>query len=224
MGEELAPCRCVIVAGGEILDYAAVSAALRPGDVIFCADSGYRHCQLLGVTPALLVGDFDSIGHVPPAIPLLTLPPDKDYTDTTLAAEEAVNRGYRSLLFAGMMGGRPDHTLANLQTMVGLSRRSVAVSLTDGITDMIAFTAPTQGCELILPCRKDHYFSLFAMSSLCRRVSILGGKYPLQDYDLRFDEARAVSNEFVGEDVVVTMGEGSLLVVTAREGSAPTIR
>jgi thiamine pyrophosphokinase len=206
----------VILGGGEILDYAAVAAGLRSDDVIFCADSGYRHCQFLGVTPALLVGDFDSIDRLPPAIPLLTLPPDKDYTDTALAAEEAVNRGYRSLLLAGMMGGRPDHTLANIQTMVGLSRRGVAVSLTDGITDMIAFTAPKQGRELILPCRKGHYFSVFTMSSLCRRVSIRGGKYPLRDYDLRFDEARAVSNEFVGEEVGITVEEGSLVVVVTR--------
>jgi thiamine pyrophosphokinase len=206
----------VILGGGEILDYAAVAAALQGDDVVFCADSGYRHCAFLPITPALLVGDFDSIGSLPPAIPLLTLPPDKDYTDTALAAAEAVNRGHRAILFAGVLGGRPDHTLANLQTMAGLSRQGVAVSLTDGITDMIAFTAPAQGRELILPCQKGAYFSVFAMSSLCRRVSIRGGKYPLRDYDLRFDEARAVSNEFVGEDVGITLDEGSLLVMITK--------
>lgn len=52
--------RCVIVGSAPIADYPAARAALRPDDFpVFC-DGGLRHRAALGITPALIVGDFDS--------------------------------------------------------------------------------------------------------------------------------------------------------------------
>lgn len=214
---KLGTSRCVILSGGEILDYGAVAALLRKEDFIICADSGYRHCGPLGVEARLLVGDFDSIGALPAGIPVVALPADKDYTDTALAAEEAVERGFRELFFTGLLGGRPDHSLANIQTMAGLSRRGIVCAATDGITGMQVFTAPLQGNSLTVPLRRGCYFSVLALSSACRRVTIQGGKYPLAEYDLRFDEARAVSNEFLEADVAVSLEEGTVLVMTTKK-------
>ena len=43
-----------IIAGGEVRDYSALAPLLKHATV-YCADSGYYHCQKLGVTPALLI-------------------------------------------------------------------------------------------------------------------------------------------------------------------------
>ncbi|MDL2233574.1 thiamine diphosphokinase [Ruminococcaceae bacterium OttesenSCG-928-L11] len=206
---------CAILSGGEILDYAAVKEELPATDFIICADSGYRHCRHLDCQPDLLVGDFDSIGQaLPDGVPVVRLSADKDYTDTALACEEAVSRGAKRIYLAGFSGGRLDHTLANLQTLAGLSARGIECHMTDGRCTVYALTASAQGNALILQPRPRHYFSVFAFSGVCKNVAIQGGKYPLERYDLRFDEARAVSNEFLDGPVTVSLDEGTLLVTT----------
>jgi thiamine pyrophosphokinase len=86
--------------------------------------------------------------------------------------------------------------------------------MTDGVTDAYAVTDG----ELVLAPRENCYFSLLAVSGVCEAVTILGGKYPLDDYPLRFDEPRAVSNEFIGQPVTVAVHGGTAVVlVTPRD-------
>jgi thiamine pyrophosphokinase len=202
--------KAVLLGGGEILDYAKIAARIHPGDYIVAADSGYDHCEKLGVTPDLLVGDFDSMRGSPPlAIPRLPFPAEKDYTDTTLAIETILAKGYKNILLAGMLGGRLDHTLANLGSLAHLSTLGVDALMTDGVTDAYAVTSG----KLVLPPREHCYFSLLAFSGQCRGVTIHGAKYPLNDYPLRYDEPRAISNEFMGESVTITVREGTIVVL-----------
>jgi len=207
----------VIICGGEVLDYKSASGKVTPGAFVICADSGYRHCKGLGLSPSLLVGDFDSIISLPDGVPTVRLPADKDYTDTAFAATEAVDMGFTDILFIGIGGGRPDHTVANLQTMAGLSRRGIRTSATDGVSDMLMFTTPIQGAILKIPRRESCYFSVLAFGGTCMGVTITGAKYPLDHYNLSDGDPRAVSNEFVGGDALVTLDEGTVLIIITRE-------
>ena len=210
MGTEIAPFGCAILGAGEIADYGRVAGLTAPGAFVVCADGGFSHCQALGLRPGLLVGDFDSLEAAPPEdIPRVTLTPEKDYTDSYLAARQAVGRGYARLLLSGMLGGRLDHTLANIQLLAGLAREGADVMLTDGVTDGFALAG---GGRLLLPHREDCYFSLFALEA-CRGLAIVGGRYPLKGFLLQPDDPRAVSNEFVGGDAVITQESGLLVVI-----------
>lgn len=203
----------VIFAGGYILNYEAVASKIKSGSLIICADSGYRHCEKLGIKPDILVGDFDSIEYIPNDLYKISLSVDKNYTDSALAVEEAIHRGAKSILLAGMLGGRFDHSMANIQTMVSCINRNIAAYITDGNTDLYAVKALEDSETFFtLPYRDNCYFSLLAYTPVCNNVTILNGKYPLDDYDLHFDEARAVSNEFVDDDVRVCFSSGILLI------------
>jgi len=196
---------------GEIVDYARVTAFLPPGVFVVCADGGLVHCEKLGLRPSLLIGDFDSLGVLPPpGIECITLAADKDYTDSFHAAEVAVERGYTRLLLSGMLGGRLDHTLGNLQLLLKLAGQGAEALLTDGVTDVYALSGAGR---LTVPNRDNCYFSVLSMGC-CEGVAIAGGKYQLEGYALRADDPRAVSNEFAGRDVVVSQRAGQLVVVS----------
>ena len=86
--------------------------------LVIAADGGLEPALEHGDEPELVVGDFDSL----PAgsrklrtdIPRRVLPAEKDDTDLMAAAKVGWQRGCRRFLIYGGLGGRMDHTLANL--------------------------------------------------------------------------------------------------------------
>ncbi|WP_255945414.1 hypothetical protein [Brucepastera parasyntrophica] len=55
----------------------------------------------------------------------------------------------------------------------------------------------------------------------CKEVTILGGKYPLDNYALSSLDARAISNEFTGVPVTVSLTSGVLLIVVTPKQTNP---
>ena len=54
--------RCYIVGAG---DNRATSFLPVEGDLVIAADGGLEILQKLGITPHLILGDFDSLGYTP---------------------------------------------------------------------------------------------------------------------------------------------------------------
>ena len=90
-------------------------------------DGGYDYCLSHNIVPDIIMGDFDSseneMGDI--RIPVKSFPPEKDYTDMALAAKEAIITGCDTILIYGGTGGRPDHTLANIQLLSNLSDKGI---------------------------------------------------------------------------------------------------
>ena len=104
--------RCIIVSGGVF----SPAPEQQPGDFVIACDRGYAYCERLGLTPDLFIGDFDSYsGAVAPGVAVERLIPEKDDTDTGHAITYALAHGFRTLVLTCALGGRLDHTLANLQ-------------------------------------------------------------------------------------------------------------
>ena len=73
---------CAIISGGEFSPINGIENA----DYIIACDKGYEHAAACGITPDLLVGDFDSYkGERDKRVPVLDLPVEKDDTDTMAA-------------------------------------------------------------------------------------------------------------------------------------------
>ena len=89
---------------------------------IIAADGGFDILLKKNAAPDLLLGDFDSISKLPKCDNIMKFPVEKDYTDTFLAYEEGTKRGYRNFVIYGGMGGRIDHTIANIQTLANISK------------------------------------------------------------------------------------------------------
>ena len=96
----------------------------RADDFIIAADGGWLACRKTGITPDLLLGDFDSLSTRPDFPNILRVPVEKDDTDTMLAVKTGLERGETEFhIYGGMGGRRTDHTIANFQALLYLARR-----------------------------------------------------------------------------------------------------
>lgn len=207
--------RCVIFGGGEIEDLRYAQNLLRKEDYLICADRGYAYCMSMGVAPDLVLGDFDSYsGSVLPTCELLRFPVEKDDTDTMLAVKEAIRRGYREILMLGMLGGRLDHTLANIQTLVYAVERGETAQIVD---KGCRITAIRGGQSTTVPYERGFHFSVFCHSDKAGGVSIHHAKYELENAEITNGFPIGVSNSFLpGEDATVRVREGILVIVANR--------
>lgn len=205
-----------VFAGGAELARESLAARLSlapPPTLTVAADSGWQTAAALGIVPQLLVGDLDSLTHLP-EVPDGTLqihkaPCRKDETDTALAIREAVERGCREILLIGGFGGRSDHFLCNLLALEGYLAKGIRVTADNGSNRVRACTA---GERICLP-RTDgfFYFGLLALSDQAE-VTVDGCAYPLTAATLLRSAPYAISNEWTEEQAVVTVHRGSILL------------
>ena len=111
---------CWIMGAG---DFSGTLPMIGEGDMVIAADAGYKALVRLGVKIDRVVGDFDSLGEVPVRPGVEVHPAEKDETDMMLAVRTALAAGYRDVRIYGGLGGRLDHSFANLQTLAYLARQ-----------------------------------------------------------------------------------------------------
>ena len=182
---------------------------VRPEDHVIAADGGWEPCRGEGLTPDLLLGDFDSLHTVPDFAHIRRVPVEKDDTDMMLAIKEGLARGETEFhLYGGMGGRRTDHTIANLQCLLYLAEHGAQGWL---YGDGEQFTAICGG-EITLPAREKGIVSVFCMGADAQGVTIEGGQYTVHDAVLTASFPLGVSNHFVGNPVRVAATRGSLLI------------
>ena len=186
------------------------------GDLIIAADSGLNNAKALNLTINVVVGDYDSLGHTPDVdagVEVITVPTEKDVTDTQLAVELTLTRGATEVHIIGGLGGRLDHTLSNLAILEDLADKRVRAVIEDGQNRARLLRSDST----ILPRSGYTYVSLLALDPLCKGVEIEGVKYPLKGAKLERKFQYAVSNEITGNCCFISVRKGSLLVVESRD-------
>jgi len=158
-----------------------------------------------------VVGDFDSLGYVPEAEEIIQHPVRKDDTDTLLAIRLGLERGYRNFVIIGAIGGRLDHSFANLQALLFLrDHRARGLLYGDGF----AITAVTDGSITI---EGRGTLSVFAFTPTVKGVYLRNVSYPLEDAALTSSFPIGVSNEFMEGPATIGCTEGTLLVMWQAE-------
>ena len=195
--------RCVLVGSGE---FCKKVFSVDTQDFVIAVDGGYDYIKDLCAVD-LAVGDFDSLGYIPEGIATLRHDPIKDYTDMYLAFDEAFRRGYREFVVYGALGGRLDHTLANIQCAYDFAKKGVRVVLIGNDC-----TAEVVTGKKIIGGSKGQTFSLFAFDR-ASGVYIRNGKYPLNDATLTNTFPLGVSNELLDGDCEIEVKDGYVLLV-----------
>lgn len=196
---------CYIIGAGDFFGFETRPSAR---DYLIAADGGLSVCEQEGLVPDLILGDFDSFGTVPAGANVRCYPVEKDDTDMMLAVKQGLERGCCVFHIYGGTGGRLDHTVSNLQTLLYLAKQGAEGWLYD---QSGKFTA-LQNRTLELAARPEGIFSVFAVNGEAKGVTIRGGQYTAENITLQPSMPRGVSNHFIGEPVTVSVADGTLLV------------
>lgn len=211
--------RAVIFVNGEVHDYTALAAWLRPGDYLIGADGGTRHILALGLRPDAVVGDLDSLEAetvtelAASGVEIERYPVAKNQTDLELAIERGLAAGAADILLLGALGGRLDQTLANLLI---LAQREWPARLRLAEGDQLAQVL-RGGQSLTLHAAPGSTVSAIPLSPAVTGITYNGLEYPLLDATLALGSTRGVSNVVASSPATITIKEGVLLVVCVEE-------
>ncbi len=176
--------------------------------LIIAADRGLDYCLAAGILPDIAAGDFDSAKtHVPNGIECVRVSPIKDDTDALLAAELAIKSGCTDLRFFCALGGRIDHSLANIQMLSGLKKRGINACLF-GDTAKIYMLEN----EAVKIPKFDGYLSIFSFGETAKATAA-GVKYPIKEHILTNDFPLGVSNEITDDFAEITAHSGMILII-----------
>jgi thiamine pyrophosphokinase len=211
----------VIIANAPNLDATPYLAQIRAADALIAADGGALPLLRLGLPPQLVIGDLDSLDADSQAallaqgVELRRYPRAKDQTDLELALLYVAGRGAASIDILGALGGRWDHTLANVALLALPELRGRRVRLLADAQELflVRDTAAIEG-------RAGDTVSLLPLTPEARGVTTRGLLYPLDDATLRYEQARGVSNVLRKPPGQVTLRDGLLLVVHHDDGGA----
>lgn len=193
--------------------------AVAAGALLICADSGGEAALAWGLTPALVVGDMDSISPAAlatlqalPGVEWRLVPAEKDETDLELALYTALEAGATAITILGGLGGRLDHTLGNLYLLAAprLAETHTPVQLLGESEEVFLLRG---GEELQLEGKPGELVSLIPLSSAAEGVRTQGLYYPLRSETLLLGPTRGISNQFTGQTATVAFDEGLLLVI-----------
>ncbi len=198
---------CYIFAAGDF----SGSFSKEKNDLIIAADAGYKHLEWLGVSPDIILGDFDSIENIPTHDNVIKFPPEKDYTDTELALLEGIKQGYSKFIICGALGGkRIEHTLANISLASSYAEKGYEITLTDG-TNMVS---ALHNRDMEFNSSYSGFVSVFPFNGKAIGVSETGLKYSLTDAVLdSSNPTLGVSNEFIGQPSKISVKDGTIIII-----------
>jgi len=178
------------------------------GDYVIAADGGYKYAMESGITPDYVLGDFDSLGYVPEGNNVEVHPVMKDDTDMMMAVKKGMAEGCDIFVIYGGMGGRLAHTIGNIQVLAYLAKSGKVGFLTDEnqtvtvVSGSINFTKDYIGM-----------ISVFAHGDKAVGISEKGLLYEVEEFTMECDTPIGVSNEFKGEEAIISLNSGLITVV-----------
>ena len=181
-----------------------------------CVYVGIDHGALTALQSKLpllcAIGDFDSVtpqekAYIEAHTTIAQLPAHKDETDTEIALFYALEHGYDEIILYGGLGGRMDHTMANMYLLM---HRELPLVLMD---EHHYIQVLKQGTYQIP--KRFQYLSFLALEKTC--ISETGVAYPLAKKWLTPSDIFPISNEITGTCATITIHEGRVLMIQCED-------
>jgi thiamine pyrophosphokinase len=207
--------RVFLIAGSPEMDIKFVEMISSNWDkstAVYAIDIGLEICHQLNISVIKIIGDLDSVNpqilnQYPEAL-IQRFHPEKDFSDTELAINIALENGYDDIVILNANGGRIDHFLINCLMLLKspckikiLTPRGIIWALSSKFTSHYEFKLP-----------KNSLFSLIPWGE-CQDVSISGAQYPLVNKTL-LHSSLTLSNLSTAP-LTIHIGKGDLFFFTA---------
>jgi thiamine pyrophosphokinase len=208
--------RAVVLCDGpppppELLEYWLTGAEL-----FVCTDAAGHPYSHLPRVPDVVIGDFDSLagrileGRDGPRFLQVT---DQHTTDSEKALLYLADEGVGEVVLIGATGWRLDHTLFNVHLLERFADR-----LTMCIAGHHADTVRVAGeAQVSWEVQVGTKFSVLPLGGAVTKVTIEGALYPLLGETLEPGGQATIGNRVTMSPLLISVGEGSLLVSVDRE-------
>lgn len=204
----------ILIANGALSDVSVLMDSVNADDYIICVDGGLNHIYETKLIPNLIIGDLDSAKteiveyYRKKGVEIETYPKHKDYTDLELAITSAIARNPEKITIFGALGGRMDHTFANIANMKLIADANIYAVLKGDDEDVYIVKN-----KIVFEKAEGKTISLIALSDIVEGVTTKGLMYPLVSENLYSGFSRGVSNEVIDEESSVEIKSGYLIVI-----------
>lgn len=210
--------KATIISSGKIEDKAFYKTHLIDADYIICCDGGANIAYEYDFVPDLIIGDFDSINDKAleyfksKNIEIWQFPSEKDKTDTQIAVEYVVSKGFDEVVMLSCIGSRIDHVLGNISLLYYLTKNEVKAIMMDNnnVVMMIKDSIRIFG-------KKGRLISLLPYTPVVKGIKTKGLYYPLDDDVMEFGNPFGISNVIIEDEAIITVKEGFLLVILSND-------
>ena len=185
----------------------------KKNDLVIGADRGYFTLVENGYEPHVAIGDFDSYTGKIACENTIVYPVKKDFTDSALAIDYAIQNGYEKIVVFGGIGGDLDHTIANIALVGKYVKVGIDLSFVDG--ENVLFAVHNSAIEF--DAKAKGRVSVFSFDNTSEGVSEKGLLYSLDNATLDNKTPLGVSNEFIGLKSEISVADGTLLIYTNRQ-------
>lgn len=172
------------------------------------------------IRPIAAFGDFDSIDEaeklrIESVIDIDLLPAEKNETDLEVAMQYAKDLEYNKVFIHGATGGRLDHFLGNLQTLLHpeILLSASEFHIVNAYNTIQVLTAGTH----IIEHEPDKKYISFIPVNDGVTLTLEGFKYDADRLEVNLGITRTVSNEFAEHRAQVTVEQGMVYCIQSTE-------
>lgn len=209
MAEEVKK-RCVIICASPYNQPDFIRDSIGVNDYVICADGGFDTALKAGISPDIVIGDFDSKTkdcNIGSDVASIVLPTDKDDTDGIYCVKYGISKGFDKFLILGATGGRTDHMYASLSLLKFIYQKSCDGVLEDKFT-YIRYTE-----EKLILNAKGKTVSILPFGCESAEVTLKGFKYKADRLVMESSFPIGISNIAVSDYAEADVHSGGVLVI-----------
>ncbi len=208
--------RAVVLCDGPPPPHELLEYWLTGAEIFVCTDAAGHPYDHLPRVPDVVIGDFDSLaGRILDGRggPQFLQVADQYTTDSEKALLYLADEGVTEVVLLGSTGWRLDHTLFNVNLLERFAD-SLRVCLAGHHADTVRLGT---GASISWELSTGTKFSVLPLCGPVTKVTIEGALFPLLGETLAPGGQATIGNTVTMSPLLITVGEGALLVSVDRE-------
>lgn len=206
-----------IVLNGEVKDYKKTKEIILEENYnyIIGADGGCNHLFKMNITPNYIVGDLDSIKrevieyYENKNVTFKRYPSHKDETDSEICIYLAKGLGADEIDLFATLGGRIDHTLANIGLMNDIKENNMKPRILTSEEEILMVKNET----INLKGKKGDTISVISINGESKDVTLKKLEYPLDNATVNHLSPLGISNVMLEDECIISIKDGCALII-----------